>query len=227
MKHWFAVCAVFALMLGGLVVTAVAEDLQPPWWRGQISTTSQIWEFINPQPNPIKPDGPAPGGQPPLPSTQLVVTPGPSPWDHWLEMDHPYEYKPNDWVGYGVWPLSGRMDVTVDNHNPPNEVKLVQVQLTWRPQDVGEVPIFENLYPAPVKPPVLVQEILLGPEWRESTYAWEIRPNPEYERFTISGTINVDELVVDTWCIPEPSTFMLLGMGAIGLGAYAWRRRKK
>jgi formylglycine-generating enzyme len=27
--------------------------------------------------------------------------------------------------------------------------------------------------------------------------------------------------------VPEPSTFVLLGMGAIGLSGYAWQRRKR
>jgi hypothetical protein len=178
MKHWIAVCAVFALMLGGLAATAVAEDMQPPPWRGQLGTTSQIWEFMDPDPAPL-PDGPAPNGKPPLPSTHAVITPGPGMV--WLQID---PVGPRE----GVWPLSGMMEVTVDNYNPPNDVKLVWVQLTWRPQVAGAQPMFENLQPAPVSPPRLIADIPLGPEWRESVYAWEIRPNPPDERFIISGS---------------------------------------
>jgi hypothetical protein len=220
------VYGVCALLFGGLALAALAEDVQPPWWRGQVSTTSQVWEFSTPQENPIPPDGPARGGQPPLPSTNIVVEAGPNePWNHWLEMDHPYEY--HSYVGLGVWPLSGYMDVTVDNHNPPNEKKWVWLQLTWRPQDPGEVPILTGFDPAPVAPPLLIAETPIGPDWRESTYFWEIRPNPVDERFGITGTINVDEVVIDTWCVPEPGALALLAVGGLCVAGLAWHRWRK
>jgi hypothetical protein len=196
------VIAILATVAGPVL----ADDIQPPSWRGKLSTTSQMWEFSTLQPNPILPDGPAPGGQPPLPSTKLSVTTGPTPWDHWMSV---YQNR------QGVWPLSGKIDVTVDDHNPPNEVKYVWVQITWISQDVGEHPILENLNPAPVGPPTLVATVPLADGWFESTYSWEIRPNPPDESFTITGTINVDELVIDTWCIPEPATVALLATGGV------------
>jgi hypothetical protein len=111
MKRKF-VAGLCVLALVGLTSYAVAEDLQPPEWRGEFSTTSQMWEFDT-EPiagDPILPDGPAPGGEPPLPSTNLIWTPGPDPWDEWL---------PEDEGRIGVVPLSGTLEVTVDNHNPP------------------------------------------------------------------------------------------------------------
>ncbi len=194
---------------------AVADDLQPPWWRGEYSTTSQMWEFnstVGPG-QPVPPDGPAPGGMDPLPSTELVWTPGASPWDQWL---------PEDEGRVGVLPLSGALDVIVDNHEPPNEYKWVWLQLTWRPQCIQATPMFENLDPAPVEPPSLVEVLPLENGWMESTYAWEIRPNPEFESFTVLGSINVDEMIIDTWCIPEPTTVSLLALGSMVL----FRRRR-
>jgi hypothetical protein len=210
--------------------TAVAEDLQPPWWRGQWSTTSQVWEFnyeILPE-TQVLPDGPAPGGQPPLESTDLYWYPGPEPWDEWMAEDMPYEYAPEQWVGRGVVPLSGVLDVLVDNHDPnPENEKWIWLQITWRPQDEGEEPEFWYLDPEPVEPPMLVEEIFLGPDdplgWRESTYAWELDHNPPDEIISIGGTINVDELVIDTWCVPEPTTIALLGLGSLVL---ALKKRK-
>jgi len=203
-KLWIVCLAI--LFLAGTVV--LAEDIQPPDWRGEWSTTSQVWEFSTLQSNPIKPDGPALGGNPPLLSTQLTVTPGPSMG--WIDKDPSGRQ--------GIWPLSGMMDVIVDNHNPPNEFKWVWVQITWRPQDPGKHPIIEPMIEEGYQttPPVLVERFeFIGTDWFEDTYFWQIQPNPPDERFTITGIIDVDELVIDTWCIPEPATLGLLLVGGV------------
>jgi len=187
---------------------AMADDVMPPPWRGQWSTTSQIWEFTDPNPGPLPPYGPAPGGMPPLPSTELIVTPGPGM--DWIEFDQ-------ESGRIGIWPLSGWIDVIVDNHEPPNEVKYVWVQLTWRSQDGASIPELHSLDPAPFLGPDIVDEIDQGFGWKTTIYKWEIRPNPIDELFTIEGMIDVDQLVVDTWCIPEPATLSLFGLGAIAL----------
>jgi hypothetical protein len=226
------------LAAAALAAPALAEDLQPPWWRGRISTTSQVWEFdeeIDPC-SVLPPDGPAPGGQPPLPSTEVFWDPSicgmppPPPWDHWMLEDRPVEYEPGQWAGYGVVPLSGRLYITVDNHDPrPENEKWIWVQLTWRPQDQGEEPIFEAIDPQPIQAPRIIEEIPLDPDpvlgWRETTYAWELDWNPPDESFTIRGTINVDELVIDTWCVPEPTSAAML---LVGLPVAIWwcRRRR-
>jgi len=214
------------ILLGVCICTAVVfwtapawgVDLNPPPWRGQWSTTSQVWEFnYDPLPGAppetpreyIDPDGPAPGGMPPLDSTYLIVT----PLGDWIEQ---YEIE----GPYGVWPLSGEIFVHVDNHDPPNEFKWVWVQLTWYPQDITglepELSAFNPMYD-PDYPSKLIDQAQLINGWFVSTYEWRIYPNPEWEEFVISGNIYVDELVVDTWCIPEPATIGLLGLGALAV----------
>jgi hypothetical protein len=211
---------VFVVLMGFFVtpIVAMADDLLPPYWRGAKGTTSQVWEFMDVVNNPIPPDGPALGGLDPLPSTEIWVYPGPGMG--WL---------PDDLGRLGVWPLSGRMDVIVDNLDPPNDEKWIYVQITWREQDIGsgEGIVFDYFEPAPSAqyPPRLVEEIQLDLGWIHSTFEWRIDWNPPDETFGFSGNINVDEIVIDTWCIPEPSTIVCL----ISLGFFVgliYRRRR-
>jgi len=203
-------CVMIGLFLAAL--PAIADDIQPPWWRGQISTTSQMWEFLSPgQPTP--PDGPAPGGQPPLAGTMTYVEGG--------------TWQPTYGGRGGVWyvpePGAGYMDVWVTNHNPPNLVKMVQVQITWTAEGTTAGPWIYGIDPPPSLPPTVLAEVPLEGAWKETTFYFEIRPNPAQEQFFIGGGIMVDELVVDTWCIPEPATLSLLALG----GLAAIRRRRK
>jgi len=207
-----AVICCFAVTAGTL-----AEDLNPPPWRGQWSTTVQYWEFMTGDPGPLPPDGPGPLVDDPvgppyeqpgyLPSTELTVVPGPGM--EWIQVD---EISGR----VGIWPLSGVIDVIVDNHDPkPENEKWIWIQLTWRAQDIGEYPIIHlddpsgNIY-GPVDP-FLEEDLGLG--WTLSKYFYVLDWNPEWESVHIEGTIDVDELVIDTWCIPEPGTMVLLAAG--------------
>lgn len=200
---------VLMVMLGGMFSVIHADDINPPtlWQRGEPGSTYQQWEFLSADLTPVPDFLDNPYGTPSL----TVYPDGP-----WLE----------DWGGhYGVWSLSGAIETEIPNNPVQNDYKLVQIQLTWSSE--LEVPVAPVIIIAsdPAGELTLIDEttISLGPtgvpgastDWYHSTYLYDIVPNPNFETITISGSIVVDELVIDTICAPEPATMSLLGLGVV------------
>lgn len=202
-----------------LVVLCIASDSfaldsNPPQWRGDPGSTLTIWEFLTPDLNPVPDIEVNPFGL-----ARATVYPAHAWEQNWGDKD-------------GVWPLSGAMEVLIHNNPVENELKLIQIQLTWTSE-----------FPVPTQPVVMVaatrvngqavppgainlidqQVVQLEPTnepganqfWYHTTYLFEVRPNPVFENIYISGSIMVDELVIDTICIPEPATLALLGLGSL------------
>ena len=72
------------------------------------------------------------------------------------------------------------------------------------------VPPYESL--------IRVEQQLMPNGYLHDTYSIILRPNPlleEIDMFSIQCEIYVDEVVVDTICIPEPSMICLLSLGAL------------
>jgi hypothetical protein len=209
MKQGFLGYALVALVFGGLVATAVADDLYPPWWRGSPGTTSQMWQFLTPDPVP-PPDGPAPGGLPPLPSTHVSVIAHP-----WVDYDPASGRE-------GIWPLADgdSISVTVDNFPQQNPEKWMHVQLTW----IGaSTPVLSGFSPLPGTP-ISESTSLLADGWKQTVWDWKVFPNPPDESFVINGSARIDQLVIDTACVPEPSTLVLLAAGVLLAAWVCWRR---
>lgn len=212
----------FALALWP-AAAAFGDDFNPPNWRGQPGTSWAQWEFLTDNPTPPPDNGFLPFGPP-----SLTWTPGTGAG--WLPEKPPYN--PPGPSGDGWLNLSGELDVFMPNSPLPNPHKEIWIQLTWSPQVIGNVPFLQVFHPGGSTPEFhtpLVQTYAYeqfpgapdGLKVFHSVYHVDLIPNPDWERIYIRGGIDVDELVIDTWCVPEPSALALLTIG----GLLAVRRR--
>jgi len=196
-----------------LASPVLADDLLPPPWRGQADTTFAQWGFGDPSPSPAPCYETNPYG-----GSYLTVTPCGAVG--WLQL----------WGGRdGVWPLSGTIEAYIYNSPISNPYKDIWVQLTWSPSAPGGIPVVQDLISGQVGSVVgqtqleATNETPLYDHWYHTTYLIHIEPNPYMENVKISGDINVDQLVIDTICAPEPGVVALLSVGAMAM----IRRRKR
>jgi hypothetical protein len=202
MKRYLAVALVAGVLVAVMVFPALADDLRPPPWRGLPRTTFQQWEFMDPNPNPMPDLMMNPYG---MPQTGIIG-------HAWMQ----------DWDGrMGVWAFSGDLVTHIPNvPDHPDYTKELWIQLTWEPQGLrGPQVLVDGL------PGQLTGSVPVGPAgWLHSTWVVYLPYNPPMENVLIGGDIMVDELVIDTRCVPEPTTLGLLAIG--GLCALLRRKAK-
>jgi hypothetical protein len=186
--------------LAFLAAPALADDLYPPSWRGSLDTTFEHWTFDTDQyPTWLPEQADNPYGQP-----YIHTLGGGEHWDDSLPGDR-----------FGIMTTSSDT-VCVELPNVPtqNDWKLVYVQMTW----------WHNAPPDPISDPPgqvnLIQELSLPTAWGYSSWEIWIPGNPPSETVSFvadSATLYMDQLVVDTICIPEPASLLLFGLAGLCL----------
>lgn len=217
MKQLIVYVAVAALLAP--TAATLADDLYPPNWRGNDNTTWGQWEFLVDDSTPDPDDGYFPFGPP-----SSEWTPGTAAG--WFAQKG--DYNPPGDSGDGWINLSGDIWITMQNGPDLNPFKQIWIQLTWSPQVLGNIPYLEvtspyentGIFSTPLVHETLYEEfpgVQNGIKVYQSVYHVDISPNPTWETIHVFGGIDLDEVVIDTWCVPEPSSLALLGLAGLVL----------
>lgn len=193
-----------------------ALDLCPAPWRGDSNTTYQAWTFDNGD-NPADPEAGWDNdyGTPvaSIRDTGGALIPDGDNDTFWME-EHPQ-------IGfdkhYGVWRLYGTdyLELVIPNDPVERTTKEVHLQIVY---SASNYPIFDTTPGfAGVE---LVSDVAIDSNYDVLTLLITIEPNPELEVIELRPndcTMYIDEIVIDTRCIPEPATMCLLGLGSLAL----------
>ena len=118
------------------------------------------------------------------------------------------------------------VSIGLPNFLTNNPVKLMQIQVWF----VGSKPTFLDIHGIYGNPGnETVQDFTLLSEIADSTYSqsnWQVEPNPYWEQISLGKTTGttISKIVIDTWCVPEPSSIIVL-VGGLG-SLLAFRRRR-
>jgi hypothetical protein len=203
---------VVLLMISATASAVVMCDANPAPFRGEANTTFQTWSFST-NANPAFPDEVMnPYGQP-----QVDLIGGFAANTVWLAEENGHQ---------GVWVVDrsiySDMVASVQNYPKQNPYKEIWLQITYSAQE-GNAPMIYVLPDGNINsyiPMNLISKVKVDDYYYNAVYSLTIRPNPSFEKIFIRPRdcqVFVDCITIDTQCVPEPMTMVLLGLGSLML----------
>lgn len=206
-------CVLSAAMVCLLAPSAAwGHDELPPPWRGDDPDrmTLQVWTFDdNDDPaapeQDLNPFGTA--------SADITVGDFGSGWQ--------WDMVPGEQRGYWDLGVGGTIVLDIPNSEEEGPFKEIWIQITYID---GPVLVPEVTVPGGTQvggESGLVIEDYFGPgAWLLDRWTFRIEPNPTHEQIVITaGSMGatIDQIVVDTWCVPEPASVVLLALGGLAI----------
>ena len=215
--------ALFSAICLTLAPTIASGDdfAPPPWDRAHPNAITAEWEFSAPA-NPSAPDGPL--------TDVFLKGSGTAPGGTFatISAESGFGWGIGDDDGAWFFPEFGDITFRVDNVVDIEPVKHIWMQVTHTPGlGVAVDPLAGFNFGATGSLAGAVTTIPF--DATHTIFAWNMFPNPPWEdfRLLVSGPGEVDQVVIDTISIPEPSTFVLCGIGLLSLGLAARRRHRR
>ena len=113
------------------------------------------------------------------------------------------------------------ISIEVPNYDNDNPYKKIYVEIVYSGAINDEAVMWDGMT---ATEPDVREDKLLPDGWREYSAIWTIQPNPADETIQYSfvpgaGQVEaqLDYILIQTSCIPEPATLLLFGLGGLVL----------
>jgi len=212
LRPWLCACVVLQALT--LAVPVYGDYFDPPDWdHGDPTFTHQEWEFYTDQRLFVPPD----------------IDDNPYEGPHYANIIGGQPHRSEAGGAWLWYPGCGGTDMAfrIPNESDPFKVKLVwlEITVTVAPSRDLTVDDIEATCGAPSMPTVtLLWDKVLSSGGRYYYQAlWELDPQPDEEWVTFIPKPNtgeqfaIEEVDIDTICIPEPATLSLLVLGGVAL----------